>query len=403
MTGFSGLYIHIPFCLKKCVYCDFVSLPGHRAWHAAYVQALCHEAERRAGDWDQACFDSVFFGGGTPTVLPLGALISVLDTCRRHLHLVEGAEITLEANPGTVDTAALCALREAGANRLSLGMQSLHDDELSLLGRIHKASEAIRAYHMTREAGFTNVNLDLMFGLPGQRLERWRETLQQALGLKPEHLSLYALAVEPDTPLAVSVAAGRVPSPDDDLAAEMYALAETMLAEEGYVHYEISNWARMRAPDTTARREPALLPGTEEYLAYACRHNLKYWRNERYLGLGLAAASYDGYGRGANTTDLASYVASLNSGEDPILGSMETCDEARRMDETMMLGIRLIAGISWESFRYRFGVDPRGVYNSQITELMGDGLLQADDLSLRLTPRGRLLGNRVFAAFLRTP
>jgi len=306
------------------------------------------------------------------------------------LPLSTQAECTVEANPGTVSRDGLHALRQAGVNRLSLGVQSLHDEELALLGRVHTAREALAAYDLAREAGFANINLDLILGLPGQSLSRWRETLFQALALRPEHLSLYALTVEEGTPLAARIAAGLLPAPDDDLAAQMVELAEALLEQEGYRHYEISNWARGEAASAAETAIPAL----------ACRHNLKYWRNEPYLGLGAAAHSYDGRRRWANTPVVETYIHHTLAGQDGVVQS-EVLSAAQRLDETMMLGLRLVSGIAWEDLARRFGQDPRDVYRRQIADLVETGLLAVDAWGLRLTARGRLLGNRVFAAFLR--
>jgi len=232
----AGLYLHIPFCQAKCNYCDFVSYAGLEHLHADYVHALIGEIALRANAWAGARFETVFIGGGTPTVLPPSKVALLLAACRRSLKISEDAEATIEANPGTVDYDDLIALRAAGINRISLGVQSLDDKELALLGRIHDAQEALNAYHLARRAGFDNINLDLIFGLPSQTVERWRETLKGALALRPEHLSLYALTVEESTPLALSIARGALPEPDDDLAADMYELAEEMLEELGAPH-----------------------------------------------------------------------------------------------------------------------------------------------------------------------
>ncbi|HIC94723.1 MAG TPA: radical SAM family heme chaperone HemW, partial [Anaerolineae bacterium] len=233
-----SLYIHIPFCRAKCAYCDFNSYAGLEHLFAPYVRALAREIELARGWHLQA--RTIYLGGGTPTVLPLDLLGEILAACRRAFRVPEGAEVTVEANPGTVDGDYLAGLLGLGVNRLSLGVQSFDDGELRLLGRIHTAREAVEACHLAREAGFDNLNLDLLYGIPRQTLAGWRETLRRAFDLRPDHLSLYALTLEEHTPLARRIAEGEVPAPDDDLAAEMYVLAEEMLAEAGYVHYEIS-------------------------------------------------------------------------------------------------------------------------------------------------------------------
>jgi len=386
----AGIYIHVPFCRAKCAYCDFVSYPGLDHLHADYVQAIQREIALRAPAWAQRRFDTLYFGGGTPTLLPAAEIGALIKACQDILGLVEDAEITVECNPGTVDLAKLQALRRVGVNRLSLGVQGLDDRELKLLGRIHSASEALEVYRLAREAGFGNINLDLIFGLPGQRLARWRETLSKAIALRPEHFSLYALTLEPGTPLAERVARGEWPAPSDDTVAKMYELAEALLDEAGYEHYEISNWARRTESSLDAEGLPIL----------ACKHNLKYWRNECYLGLGAGAHSYDGLRRYANVSDPAEYIGRMRTGKDPVAEAEET-DRTRAMGETMMLGLRLHVGICWESFSQRFNVDLREIYAQEIQELRAQGLLEVDERGLRLSPKGRLLGNRVFAAFLR--
>ena len=386
----AGLYIHIPFCRAKCSYCDFPSHAGLQDLHQDYVEALCREVSRRAEAWNELSFDTVFVGGGTPTVLPPTQIDKVLATCRRELNVHDDAEVTIEANPGTLGLPELVALRQAGVNRLSLGVQSLHDAELSLLGRIHSASQAITAFQLAREAGFGNINLDLIFGLPTQQAKSWRETLDRALDLGPKHLSLYALSVEEGTPLARLIAEGDLPAPDDDLAACMYELAEALLAQNGYLHYEISNWAR-RAPGDNG---PGWLP------TLACRHNLKYWSDQSYLGLGAAAHSYDGLHHWANVSHPAEYIQRVMAADDPT-DEIEEIDPTRHMSDLMMLGLRLVAGVTWEGFRRRFGAELRAVYDKEIDELAEQGLLAVDARGVRLTARGRLLGNRAFAAFLR--
>jgi len=345
-----------------------------------YVESVLREIATRAHQWQAVIFDSVYFGGGTPTVLPSSQLVRILQALDQHLRLTQNPEVTVEANPGTVDKSSLVTLCRGGVNRLSLGVQSLDEDELALLGRIHSPREAVEAYRLALESGFENINLDLIFGLPGQTVAQWERTLRRAVCWRPAHLSLYALTIEDDTPLGRQVSKGVLPMPDDDIVAEMYELAEAYLAAEGYEHYEISNWAR----------EPR----------FVCRHNLHYWRNERYLGLGAAAWSYDGTRRYGNIEFPRAYIARLRDQVSPEKEG-EVTDEGRRMDETMMLGLRLIRGISWRAFQERFHQDARRIYAAQIRRLLADGLVHADAEGLRLTARGRLLGNRVFSAFLR--
>jgi putative oxygen-independent coproporphyrinogen III oxidase len=371
-----ALYIHIPFCRAKCAYCDFNSYAGLEDLFGAYTAALAREIEQVGPAWVR----TIFVGGGTPTVLPLPRLAQVLDASRRAFTVDPDLEISIEANPGTVDDRTLSGLRALGINRLSLGVQSLDDAELLLLGRIHTAAEAVEAFRAARQAGFENLNLDLIYGLPGQTMAAWQETLERALALEPDHLSLYALGVEEGTPLASAIAQGVLPDPDPDLAAEMYEWAEDNLAAAGCLHYEISNWARE--------------PGFE------CRHNLTYWRNEPSRGIGAGAHSWVGGRRWANVAHPAEYTARLLGGGCPVEAE-EEIGPALEMGETMMMGLRLLdEGVPFERFRARFGEDLRQRFTGELMELADLGLIAIDDQRIRLSRRGRLVGNQVFLRFL---
>ncbi len=383
-----GLYIHIPFCQRKCNYCDFPSYAGMQSRQDDYIRALQCEVQA-ASTSHPVRFDTIFVGGGTPTLVGAERLASILESCHRYLDIAPDVEITVEANPGTVSIEGLSGLHAAGVNRLSLGVQSLHDAELALLGRIHNTEQAIEAFRTARLAGLSNISIDLIFGLPGQSVEDWQDVLTRATALNTEHLSLYALTVEESTPIAVSLRQGMLPAIDDARVAEMYEWSEGLLARSGYVHYEISNWAQGRK-GIDADGVPKL----------ACAHNCKYWRNQPYLGLGVAAHTYDGRQRTANTTSLDDYMARILSGR-PATEERESVDAVRRMGETMMLGLRLMTGISWRTFEQRFGAGMETVYGREIDDLVADGLLCRDERGIRLTVRGHLLGNQVFAAFLR--
>lgn len=373
-----ALYVHVPFCRAKCGYCDFNSYPLAEvgALRSPYVDALLRELAQ-AGP---AQVRTIYVGGGTPTVLPLSLLARLLGGVWAAFGVDDRAEVSLEANPGTVDHTLLAAVRALGVNRLSLGVQSLDAAELRLLGRIHTAKEAADALRAARSAGFDNVNLDLIYGLPGQALDTWQESLERALELAPEHLSLYALTLEEGTPLAAEVAAGRLPEPDPDLAADMYELAQERLAGAGYDHYELSNWAR--SPD------------------FRCQHNLVYWRNDSYAGVGAGAHSWDGSRRWANVSRPAEYIARLQAGESPV-DMQETIGTELEMGETMMLGLRLVEeGVAFDRFDRRFGRDLRRIYAAPLAELTALGLIELVPDRVRLSPRGRLLGNQAFMRFL---
>ncbi len=385
-----SLYLHIPFCRHRCAYCDFNTYAGLDHLRAAYVQALVAEV-RWAGEaaGRRLPVHSVYFGGGTPSLLTPEQIEQVLLAVEAVFALADDAEITLEANPGTVDEPYLRTLRRLGVNRLSLGVQSAHPEELRLLERIHDYPTVTRTVAAARRAGFDNLNLDLIFGLPGQPLSRWQRTLDLVLALHPEHLSLYALTLEHGTPMAAWVARGLLPAPDEDVVATMYEWAMDRLEAAGYVQYEISNWAR---------------PG------YLCRHNLQYWRNLPYLGLGAGAHGWAAGVRTVNVRAPAAYIQRLRAGEvtgpfprTPATVEARPVGRREEMGETMMMGLRLTQeGVSRQAFVARFGQPLEAVYGEEIAELVRLGLLMwtADGARLRLTRRGRLLGNVVFAAFV---
>ncbi|MFH1169880.1 MAG: radical SAM family heme chaperone HemW [Chloroflexota bacterium] len=367
-----ALYIHIPFCRRKCGYCSFVSYQNREADIPAYLGAIRKELARRTGG---ERVGSIYFGGGTPSLLAAGQVRDILADIYALFSVDEAAEITLEANPGTVDEAYLAAIRGLGINRLSLGVQSLNDGELGLLGRIHTAAEAGEAVRLARSAGFDNLSLDLIYGLPGQSLESWRRTLAGALEMTPEHLSLYALTLEAGTPLQRAIDAKALPAIDPDLSADQYQLAEDLLAERGYRHYEISNWA---------------IAGRE------CRHNLAYWQNRPYLGAGVAAHSHLHNHRLANTSSLDEYLAAF-SGNTPLSPEMdEAIGPELQMAESVILGLRLDEGIDAVYVNQRFGTDVLAHYRRQFGDMADCGLLEEAGGHVRLTRRGRLLSNEVF-------
>jgi oxygen-independent coproporphyrinogen-3 oxidase len=400
-----GLYVHIPFCERKCPYCDFNTYAGLHDLYAPYAQALAHEIARAGDALGHPPARTIFIGGGTPTVLPVPLLAEIMDAIHRAFVVAPEAEITSEANPGTVDRARFSGLRALGINRLSMGAQSFDDEELRFLGRIHSAEDIERAFTAARAAGFDNINLDLIYGLPGQKAKTWTRTLARTLTLAPEHISCYSLTVEVGTPLARWVAAGSVPPPDDDLAADLYEEAQATLAEAGYEHYEISNWARLRNFSSPPAPPPLPeagrgVPGHIPPSPYRSRHNLIYWRNEPYLGFGPGAhSSLDGR-RWWNIRSPVDYIRRLAAGEGVMEGE-ETIGDALAMGETMMLGLRLLPeGVGTEEFAARHGRSLEEVYATELRELQEWGLLEMLDGRVRLTPRGRLLGNQVFQRFL---
>jgi oxygen-independent coproporphyrinogen-3 oxidase len=303
----------------------------------------------------------------------------ILSVISKYYRIADSAEITIEANPGTIDLKYLSDIKAAGINRLSIGIQSFNDAELQMLGRIHSSGEAGAAVKEAQEAGFNNLNLDLIYGLPGQTVDDWKYNLLKALELNPEHLSLYALTLEPEEPLFKEIEDGKLPEISTDIAARQYELAEELLQRHGYVHYEISNWAKS---------------GNE------CRHNLVYWLGGEYLGLGVAAHSYIEKRRSANTGGLDTYTGSLSQNILPPQEIDEIISPELEIAESIILGLRLCKGINFLDFEKRYGVDIIKRYDRQIGELLNFGLMEKDDAAIRLTPQGRLLGNEVFWRFL---
>ena len=385
-----SFYFHIPFCLSKCYYCDFNSYAGLNWLIPQYVDTLEKEMQLHAKDVWEFEVKTIYFGGGTPSLLPAKSIAYMLESCSKLFNMPSNLEVTLEANPGTVEQSFLTQLRESGVNRLSLGVQSFSDNELNLLGRIHSADEAREAFFMARQAGFENINMDLLYALPQQAVSDWRNNLVEAIKLNPDHFSLYPLTLEPGTPLANAVASGSLPKPDADLAADMYLLALDKLAQEGYSHYEISNWA---------------LPGK------LCQHNMTYWKNEPYLGLGAGAHSHLGGYRWVNVLSPVEYVkhlASLKTKLSPRpyfnnrwVDNIENIDRDLEIAEAVILSLRLEEGVNLTDFAHRFGVELYSIYQQQqINELVELGLIAKNQHSIRLTTKGKLLGNEVFSRFL---
>ena len=392
-----GCYVHIPFCVRKCAYCDFNSYSGYTDAHIArYVKALTHEIHFSLLPLSRAAgagvaghgggggllpspIDSVFFGGGTPTAIPAADEAALLRAVLETLPVTSDAEITTEANPGTMDVRHLSVLREAGFNRISFGVQSFDPGLLKTLDRIHSVGEAKNAVRAARAAGFENVSLDLMFALPRQTLRQWQDTLAQALELETDHLSLYSLIVEEGTGFYTLQQKGRLPLPSDDLAADMYEMAVETAQSAGYAQYEIANFAR---------------PGRQ------CRQNLHYWRNDPYHGFGCGAVSYLGGTRHTNLKTPTQYAEAVEADADLTL-SAETLTDAETMAETMMLGLRLTRdGVNFARFEARFGVDLRDKFAAEIDTFTRRGLLEVTDTALRLTPQGVFLASEVMVAFV---
>ena len=389
----AGLYLHIPFCRTKCHYCDFNTYAGIEGLIPDYVTALAREIERGAAATDRAGrrLVSVFFGGGTPSLLSAAQVGHLLATAARTWGLPDGAEITLEANPGTVTPAALTELRAAGVNRLSYGVQALQPRGLAALGREHSVEEAVAAVAAAQRGGFDTINIDLIYGWPGQTAAEWAADLARAAALGVTHLSLYPLTVETGTPLATMVRQGRVRVADDDTMAEFYDLAVARLAEAGYAQYEVSNWA-VRDPGRPAQ-------GAGATPRHACRHNLLYWRNEEYWGGGPGAHSHWSGRRWMNLRNPRQYIARVMAGVD-LVAQAETIEPALAMAETMLLGLRLSEGVSAAAFRARHGRPLDEVFGPALAELRARGLIEPVGERLVVPAGQRYLLDGIVARFL---
>ena len=376
MSDIKAIYIHVPFCRRKCKYCSFISYQSRECDIPVYLDAIKNELSLRSED---TVINTVYFGGGTPSLLTSEQISSLMSAIKNNFNMENGSEITMETNPGTIDLTYLSKIKAAGINRLSIGVQSFNDKELSMLGRIHILEDALNAIKDARKATFDNLNIDLIYGLPGQTVDNWKDSVLKAVEINPEHMSLYALTLEPEEPLFKEIESGVLPEISADTAAGQYELAEQLLEKHGYIHYEISNWAK---------------PGFE------CHHNLVYWQGGEYLGIGVAAHSYVDNRRSANTTDLDRYVESVSHNRLPPQEVDETITPEMEIAESIILGLRLCNGIDIKDFKKRFNIDIMKRYGRQIEELLDAGLNKKDNSAIKLTQRGRLLGNEVFWRFL---
>ena len=367
------LYVHIPFCVQKCLYCDFLSWHDSRENQARYVQALCREIRACQGRYP-ARVSSLFFGGGTPSVLEPGHMEEIMEALAEVFSFEPDSEMSIEANPGTVNLEKLKTYEKIGLNRISFGLQSAHNEELKALGRIHTWEEFLESYDLARQAGFDNINVDLMSGIPDQTLASWQKTLSRVLELAPEHVSAYSLIVEEGTPFAQR----KLNLPEEEEERRMYEMTAEMLGSQGYRQYEISNYA---------------LPQRE------CAHNMGYWMRDDYLGLGLGAASLFDSQRWYNTDSMEEYLEKSDRPEE-IQVCREKLSVREQMEETLFLGLRMTEGIDRERFQEEFGISVEEVYGDALRRLEGLGLLQADRGRIYLTRKGISLSNQVFVEFL---
>ncbi|MBR4086097.1 MAG: oxygen-independent coproporphyrinogen III oxidase [Lachnospiraceae bacterium] len=371
------IYIHIPFCVKKCKYCDFLSGPGDEDTKAQYIEALCCEIQEKSNRYRQYEVTSIFFGGGTPTAVEAKMLCRVLAVVKERFDVKTDAEITIEMNPGTVKKEALILYKKAGVNRVSLGLQSIHNEELQRLGRIHTYEQFLETYEQVRAVGFENVNIDLMSALPGQDMESYKKSLERVTQLipPPEHISAYSLIIEEGTPFYEKYEQGKLDLPVEEVEREMYHLTKVYLKEQGYERYEISNYAK---PD----RE--------------CVHNIGYWQRKNYVGFGIGAASLIENERFSNGEDLQEYLE--NPCDCEINHQCLSVEE--QMEEYMFLGLRMCQGVSIKGFYQSFGSTLNQVYGQVMEKHIKNGLLEQKEGWIRLTEAGMDVSNYVMADFL---
>ena len=377
LTYGPGLYLHVPFCLQKCPYCSFYSLSGRLDLNTRFTAAVNRQMERFAArrETQEQPLATIFFGGGTPSMLPPTILIDLLQACLGRFPYADELEISIEVNPATIDQEGLQLLRRGGFNRLSIGVQSFNNQELKRIGRAHSANEAIQTVCMARQAGFTNISLDLMYGLPGQDEQSWQANLNQALALEPDHLSLYELTIEEDTPFARQLDTGTLQLPDEEKVLAMMETTRRLTSGGGLSRYEISNYAR---------------PGFE------CRHNINYWQNGSYIGLGPGAVSRLGPTRFTAIADVERFCERMEQNQE-IRQEEETLDKETRFRETVIMGLRMTKGISIDALKQRFGIDPAVYYGTTLDRLMAQELVEIQQGWLRLTEPGLLLANTVMA------
>ena len=400
----AGIYIHIPFCERKCTYCNFNTTGFFEDLAARYIAALKREiafrgrrlveANRIEGNCEsipgRIPIDTIYFGGGTPSIVEAGQLGALIDSCRAAFDVASDAEITIEINPATFSREKIDGWLASGINRASVGVQSFIDEELGALSRTHSACDARRTVDSLREAGFANVSIDLIAGLPGQTLEDWHFNLKQALALRPEHLSLYLLEVKEGTQLYAQLKRGQRPEPDEDEAAKMYEMISRMTGLAGYEHYEISNFALIAGRHSE---------GKTSISPFRSKHNMKYWTGAPFYGMGCGAHSYDMRDRWINILQTEKYIAEVaRTGQAAV--EVRNLSLEERAVEALFMGLRLKEGISFDEFRDGYGVDVLERYSTELPGLSEAGLIEVNSERMRLTDRGRLLSNEVFVSFI---
>lgn len=373
-----GLYIHIPFCRQKCLYCDFPSYSNMDHLYDDYIAALCREITGQGGSCLSYDVDTVYIGGGTPTLLTAEQLREVMTSVRKHFNITADAEISIEANPGTIDEYKLTCLKKYGINRISFGVQSFSDTLLKCLGRIHSSADAVSSVKIAQKVGFRNINVDLMYGLPNQTMKDLQESIETAARLEVEHLSIYGLKVEEQTPFAEMQARQQLNLPTDIVEEDMYDLATELAHKYGYIRYEISNYAKK---------------------GYTCRHNLKYWSYKPYLGVGAAAHSFLGTERLANTANVTEYIQMINK-DNSAVKSREKLTISDAKAEFVFLALRTVDGLAYNDFNRYFNDDFLVRYCGVLEGLMQRGLINIDQQRVKLTELGMKYGNQVFFHFI---
>jgi oxygen-independent coproporphyrinogen III oxidase len=375
----SGLYFHIPFCRSRCSYCHFISLPYDTLVADRYANAILRELDSSAKtEAREDAVDSIYFGGGTPSIVAAKHILDILRLSRNIFRVSEDCEMSMEANPGTVSEAKLADYRRSGINRFSMGAQSFSDRELAAVGRIHSEEMILDSLRLLRNLGFENINLDLMLGLPYQTRESWKYSLEKTANLEIPHLSIYMLDLDDACPLKAKVEDGAIVLPEDDLISDLYMETIEKLDSFGYQQYEISNFAR---------------PG------FACRHNLKYWKRKPVYGFGLGSHSFNGDARWANASRMDDYLATVESGQNPEIWR-EGIDAGQALQESLFLGLRLAEGVDWAVLQRVFGAQKLSEYEPAMQDWLKKGLVQMNGSRVRLTVSGMLVSNEIFQQFV---
>lgn len=380
-----GIYIHIPFCVRKCDYCDFLSAPAGEEMMKSYVKALIKEIELSKNKMAEYLVDTVFIGGGTPSILEGNLICDVIGVLKNNCNMADDFEMTIECNPGTVTEEKLLAYKNVGINRLSFGLQSADNSELKSIGRIHTYEEFLESYELARKSGFDNINVDLMSALPGQSVESYKSTLEKIISLNPEHISAYSLIVEEGTKMYERVKYAQVRGenilPNEDDEREMYHITKTMLEQAGYSRYEISNYAKK---------------------GFECKHNIGYWKRKDYLGFGIGAASLYKEERYSNVSDINLYIDEIgkNSSVQDVEENQQKLSKQEQMEEFMFLGLRMMEGVSVKQFEIQFREIFENVYGEIVEKLIEKGLLEWNGDNIKLTERGVDVSNYVMSEFL---